>query len=183
MTYKRNHQLCLTSLHGQNKRSQNKTSHTLDANIVLDTKIWNELPSNIIKNILKHLLISMLFKLRIVCKEWNALPTFPYFCDFHIGDQTPNSSYLLRFQNEQLKNGEVCNLENKKFVKMDFTFVLNAIRSIANNIHLDGSKIKIKNAISSGGLLCMITFEEHYILVCNPLTKACKCISQQSSHE
>ena len=91
----------------------------------------------------------MLFKLRIVCKEWNALPNLPYFCDSHIGDQRPSSNYLLRFQNEQLKNGEVCNLESKKFVKMDFAFVLDAIR---NNSHLNGSKIKVRNVALSGSL-------------------------------
>ena len=125
----------MSNYHVQKKRLQNEASDNLHMKIVLDTKIWNELPFHIIQSILKYLPISMLFKLQIVCKNWNALSTLNYFCNSHIENHI-QAPYFIRFRNAKLENGELCNLNNKKFVKMDFTFVLDAIRKVENNTKL-----------------------------------------------
>ena len=124
----------------------------------------------------------MLFKLQIVCKDWNALPTLKeYFCNLHI-DNHIQASYFLRFRNAKLKNGALYNLDNKKFVKMNFTFVVDAIRKVENNTNLGSSNIRVLWAVSSGGLLYMTlssNLNKPHAFICKPLTKACKCISQQ----
>ena len=154
MTSQMNTYPCMSNYHVQKKRLQNKGSDILHVKIVLDTKVWNELLFHIIQNILKYLPISMLFKLQIVCKDWNALPTLDHFCNSHI-DNHIQPPYFLKFKYEELKNGELYNLNNTKFVEMDFTFILDAIRKVTYNTNLGCSYINVLKAISSNGLLYM----------------------------
>lgn len=104
----------------------------------------------IIDHTLKYLSIFALSKLRIVCKDWNALHTLDHFCNSYIGNQS-KGSYLLRFQYREFRCCALYNLDKEKYVKMDFTFVLNAIKKILNRTK-DDSKITILETISIGGL-------------------------------
>lgn len=151
-----------------------------DVNLKLNSTFSKKLPLDIIDHILKFLPWNVLFQLRVICKHWNTLPTLDNFCNSFIGDQNPDS-YLIRFQNyRELEQCDVYNMNNNKFVKMDFTFALKTIKNIQMYAK-DDSKIKVIGALWSGGLLCMkilYCYLVIYIFVCNPITKVYKCIAQ-----
>ena len=79
------------------------------------------------------------------------MPTLDYFCNLHINNHI-RAPYFLRFGSAKLENGELYNLNNKNFVKMDFTFVLDAIRKVENNANIGNSNIIVLKAISNDSL-------------------------------
>ncbi|KAG0627687.1 hypothetical protein M758_2G220500 [Ceratodon purpureus] len=150
----------------------------------LDTKVWSELPAEILERVLRWLPFSTLCKFRAVCKYWNTLPTVraeqPYILDIPCNTKKDYVTCL-----------RYCCLYSPTANTWDFidlSFLPQRMTQLSSCPCYWTPQIE--RFCSDGGLLCVwgkllerdlrYYFSDiipHYtILVCNPLTKRCKLL-------
>lgn len=127
---------------------------------------WEDLPNDVIDRILAWLPLPSFFAFRLVCRRWNEIlysPSFYQLCS-HAPQTLP---WFIVSANENCRKSATYDpLTNKWYT---FRFPTNTCGNSDNNDDL-GHPIA-----AAEGLLCSCIFQNgfEYLLICNPMTRAC----------
>ncbi|KAJ7529032.1 hypothetical protein O6H91_15G031800 [Diphasiastrum complanatum] len=121
----------------------------------LDCTLWSQLPEEVVERIVAWLPLRDFFRLRGVCKRWNALVACPHFQDVQAFGP-PRRHWLLLCKTGSLEDCLAYDVESMKWHKWSLSF-----------LPLGLCVVKA----SGGLLLCFSTTMEKSVFICNPLTK------------
>ncbi|CAK9271562.1 unnamed protein product [Sphagnum jensenii] len=122
----------------------------------MDERLWCDLREELVDRVLARLPVDSFFRLRVVCKRWNAIMFSPGF----LADCSQVSSSVGHY-----------------FIKADRRadrVLLGYSTTLAkwHRIAFDFLPMQIQPAASAGGLVCLVAdYQPFALFVCNPITK------------
>ncbi|CAM6081700.1 unnamed protein product [Calypogeia fissa] len=127
---------------------------------MMDSSLWGSLPDHLVEKILSRLPIQSFSRFRTVCKSWNELVHSRSF--LKACEEVPSGGpWFLVFTGDKNKTEPTYDPSLKKW----------------HRIRLPSLPLEFDPFImsSDGGLICYYTFEG-FVVVLNPLTKACRSL-------
>ncbi|KAL6135466.1 hypothetical protein ACLB2K_067694 [Fragaria x ananassa] len=126
--------------------------------VQMEDNIWAMLPEDLLNEILARVPPFMIFRLRCVCKRWNAILQDKSFIKFHSQVPSHGPCLLTFWKNSQTPQCSVFSLPLKTWYRIPFTFLPQWAFWLVG---------------SSAGLVCFSGLDGLVFktLVCNPLTQ------------
>lgn len=127
--------------------------------VAMDERLWGDLREELVDRVLARLPIDSFFRLRAVCKRWNAIIHSHSFISDCSQVTSPLGHYFIKADRraDRVLLGYSCALSKWHRIALDFL------------------PMQIQPAASAGGLVCLVAdYRPFALFVCNPITKVAR---------
>lgn len=143
-------------------------------------RVFNDLPSEIVENVLVRLPVHVLCRFRLVCKAWNHLITSPRFASScaELPRQAsyvlimPRELHLCRSTQSTSSSSEILDIAEKRFYSFSDSFIAHYLRRTSRDFRHFIPCAKYALAADGGLVYEMYSkYETQRHIVCNPVSK------------
>ncbi|KAG0627398.1 hypothetical protein M758_2G197900 [Ceratodon purpureus] len=153
-------------------------------------RVWDDLPPEVVENVLARLPVHALCRSRLVCKKWDHLITDPGFASFY-AQTSRRASHVLLMPRElsicrsikRKRNWEILDIEEKRFYTLSENFIEDYLLRTNKDFAHFIPCMKFTLAADAGLVYAMyFKYETRRHIVCNPVSKDIHQIPEPKFH-